>query len=380
MDNTRLPRPTLHSSFRPPSISIPTRLPAPTSSIAPAARLRPRTLSRQPTSSGLRSGGPQAIESHGKVGVAGASTGRPVTDVATGSSAPRRLLPSRSTLALPSSKLPPSSAPFTSSPDRRPALAGTRTATAPLRPATSSNPLGPKRTVSSVASSASLRGKGDVRRVSDGKNVQKSAVSSLGRVGGLQRLRDANLGLSKPPATKSPSRIPSLTTPKQKIPTSTTTHAYPYTPTNPFCNPPPTETPLLPRLPSTALGQQLTGESADDNLMDMDMSFADEDGFGDSVGERNERERAFEYQRPRFTPRRSTPPSALHLRKALAESKKELLSARKARDELSERVDQLEKDKMRRAWDDVVQKGELELREVRQAMELVQRLRVEHGL
>ncbi|TYJ55244.1 hypothetical protein B9479_004074 [Cryptococcus floricola] len=384
MDSSRLPRPASHSSLRPPSTTIPSKLPAPTSSVPPAARLKPRTLSRQPTSTGLRSDGRRTVPDP-NVKAAIASTAKE-TDVikpgvATSASAQRRLIPSRSTLTLPkTSRLPSPSA--IASPPRKPTLTHTKTAAVPLRPAASSNPLGPKRTVSSVGSSLSLRSRVDTRKASDGKDVQKAAVRSLGRVGGLQRLRDANMGLSTPAAINSPSRIPSITTNPKTPPSTTATHAYPYTPTNPFFTLP-TETPLLPRLPSaashtsTTLG--ITGEAAEDNLMDMDMSFADEDGLGDSLGEWKP-ERVPEYRRPKFTPRRATPPSTSHIRKCLAESKKELLGAKKERDELAGRVEELQKEKMRKAWRDVAQEGELELEEVRQAIKLIQRLRVEHEL
>ncbi|ODN99566.1 hypothetical protein L198_03410 [Cryptococcus wingfieldii CBS 7118] len=384
MDSTRLPRPASHSSLRPPSTTIPSKLPAPTSSVPPAARLKRPTLSRQPTSAGLRSDGRITVpEPNVKAAIAGTAKETDVIKpgVATGASAQRRLIPSRSTLTLPkTSRLPSPSA--ICSPPRKPTLTHTKTAAVPLRPAASSNPLGPKRTVSSVASSLSLRSRVDTRKASDGKDVQKAAVRSLGRVGGLQWLRDANMGLSTPAATNSPSRIPSITTNTKTPPSTAATHAYPYTPTNPFFTLP-TETPLLPRLrsaashTSTTLG--FTGEAAEDNLMDMDMSFADEDGLGDSLGEWKP-ERVPEYRRPKFTPRRATPPSTSHIRKCLAESKKELLGAKKERDELAGRVEELQKEKMKKSWRDVAQEGELELEEVRQAIKLIQRLRVEHGL
>ncbi|WVQ86160.1 hypothetical protein IAT38_008328 [Cryptococcus sp. DSM 104549] len=349
MDRTRLPlpRPASNPALRPPSSS--SRLAPPTTTAndgggsraasttraaKPALSRHPsvplRTTKRDPPSAGNGSGlttravprPASTTSSAGRrtpVGTVPLATARPTSTVGrtnnnahTTTAAPvaaaagqpaRRLLPSRSTLGHTRPKpVPPTStaqAPTPSSP--------TRARVAQPHRATS-GVLGPKRTVSSALSVASLRGRGagvsgdgvEKEKVASGRilsgldarvmSPEKAVVGVTKASGSPQKVRAGLMGYDRPgcaPPSPTripfPSRVPSTPSQISRPPSSQRTPPPPST-----SHPKPAETPLLPRMVSAsaaALRASAVGPGGDEQLMDTELSFINEDsGDGEMHG------------------------------------------------------------------------------------------------
>ncbi|WVW80740.1 hypothetical protein I302_102726 [Kwoniella bestiolae CBS 10118] len=319
---SRLPRAASNPTIRPPPPPPAAGSTALSILPAPVSLVRQTTVTRKP-SIPLRSNRKTTPNDIEKV----SCHDRPSS---TSTSPSKRLLPSRSTLGL---TKPSNPAPVR--PNARPA----------------SNPLGPKKTISTTtsriasAASSSTSFKPSSTLSSNSKDIFKSPDPFVEHAGNPQK---RFLGLGSP---SRPSRLASPSRPSR-------------IPTTPSSRPSIMQTPALPRITSIPW----TSHNPDDQLKDVELSFTAEDdssiealdfGFGLATS--------------RFALR--TP-----LADKVSEKDEQSLELEKIRYERDEKVRELRKVRgqiVRESWSEVVRVGEGDLEEVKIMQELIEGLKAD---